>query len=162
MIKTPLKSLKYLIIASLLIIFSKISIAEEFGTKEEALELLDRTVNLVKDDRNRALDLFTNGSGGLHVKDLYPFCMTDKGLLLGHPTLEGGNVLNFEDSEGKAVGKSMIAAAKYGEVNEVDLMIARLTTDDEKLYKKTQLVTRVANLICAVGFYSEQINFYYY
>ena len=74
MIKTPLKSLKYLIIASLLIIFSKISIAEEFGTKEEALELLDRTVNLVKDDRNRALDLFTNGSGGLHVKDLYPFC----------------------------------------------------------------------------------------
>lgn len=155
MIKTPLKSLKYLIIASLLIIFSKISIAEEFGTKEEALELLDRTVNLVKDDRNRALDLFTNGSGGLHVKDLYPFCMTDKGILLGHPTLEGGNVLNFEDSEGKAVGKSMIAAAKYGEVNEVDLMIARLTTDDEKLYKKTQLVTRVANLICAVGFYSE-------
>ena len=155
MIKTPLKSLKYLIIASLLIIFSKTSIAEEFGTKEEALELLERTVNLVKDDRNRALDLFTNGSGGLHVKDLYPFCMTDKGLLLGHPTLEGGNVLNFEDSEGKAVGKSMIAAAKYGEVNEVDLMIARLTTDDEKLYKKTQLVTRVANLICAVGFYSE-------
>tara|TARA_B100001059_G_scaffold159755_1_gene159336 strand:+ start:1144 stop:1611 length:468 start_codon:yes stop_codon:yes gene_type:complete len=155
MIKAPLKSLKYLIIASLLIIFSKISIAEEFGTKEEALELLDRTVNLVKYDRNRALDLFTNGSGGLHVKDLYPFCMTDKGLLLGHPTLEGGNVLNFEDSEGKAVGKSMIAAAKYGEVNEVDLMIARLTTDDEKLYKKTQLVTRVANLICAVGFYSE-------
>jgi hypothetical protein len=155
MIKTPLKSLKYLIIASLLIIFSKISIAEEFGTKEEALELLDRTVNLVKDDRNRALDLFTNGSGGLHVKDLYPFCMTDKGILLGHPTLEGGNVLNFEDSEGKAVGKLMIAAAKYGEVNEVDLMIARLTTDDEKLYKKTQLVTRVANLICAVGFYSE-------
>ena len=155
MIKVPLKSLKYLIIASLLIIFSKSSIAEEFGTKEEALELLDRTVNLVKYDRNRALDLFTNGSGGLHVKDLYPFCMTDKGLLLGHPTLEGGNVLNFEDSEGKAVGKSMIAAAKYGEVNEVDLMIARLTTDDEKLYKKTQLVTRVANLICAVGFYSE-------
>ena len=155
MIKTPLKSLKYLIIASLLIFFSKISIAEEFGTKEEALELLDRTVNLVKYDRNRALDLFTNGSGGLHVKDLYPFCMTDKGLLLGHPTLEGGNVLNFEDSEGKAVGKSMIAAAKYGEVNEVDLMIARLTTNDEKLYKKTQLVTRVANLICAVGFYSE-------
>ena len=155
MIKTPLKSLKYLIIASLLIIFSKISIAEEFGTKEEALELLERTVNLVKEDRNRALDLFTNGSGGLHVKDLYPFCMTDKGLLLGHPTLEGGNVLNFEDSEGKVVGKSMIAAAKYGEVNEVDLMIARLTTDDEKLYKKTQLVTRVANLICAVGFYSE-------
>ena len=145
----------FLIPSGKAVLATKSSIAEEFGTKEEALELLDRTVNLVKDDRNRALDLFTNGSGGLHVKDLYPFCMTDKGILLGHPTLEGGNVLNFEDSEGKAVGKLMIAAAKYGEVNEVDLMIARLTTDDEKLYKKTQLVTRVSGLVCAVGYYTE-------
>ncbi|MDG2001221.1 MAG: cache domain-containing protein [Alphaproteobacteria bacterium] len=151
--------IKNLINYSLIIIFSlfisKSLFAEEFGTKEEAAALLDRAISLVKVDKNRALDLFTTGSGGLHVKDLYPFCMTDKGLLLGHPTLEGGNVLNFEDSEGKAVGRSMIAVAKYGEVNEVDLMIARLTTDDEKLYKKTQLVTRVADLICAVGFYSE-------
>ena len=116
---------------------------------------MDRAIALVKVDKNRALNLFTTGSGGLHIKDLYPFCMTDKGLLLGHPTLEGGNVLNFEDSNGKAVGKAIIAVAKYGEVNEVDLMIARLTTDDEKLYKKTQLVTRVADLICVVGFYSE-------
>ena len=151
--------IKNLINYSLIIVFSlfisKSLFAEEFGTKEEAAALLDRAISLVKVDKNRALDLFTTGSGGLHVKDLYPFCMTDKGLLLGHPTLEGGNVLNFEDSEGKAVGRSMIAVAKYGEVNEVDLMIARLTTDDEKLYKKTQLVTRVADLICAVGFYSE-------
>ena len=155
MIKTPLKSLKYLIIASLLIIFSKISIAEEFGTKEEALELLDRTVNLVKDDRNRALDLFTSGEGGLIVKDLYPFCLDNNGILLAHPTNVGRNVYNVKDSNEKLVGKSMIEAAKYGEVNEVDIMIARLTTDDEKLYKKTQLVTKVSNLVCVVGFYSQ-------
>ena len=151
--------IKNLINYSLIIIFSlfitKSLFAEEFGTKDEAAALLDRAIALVKVDKNRALNLFTTGSGGLHVKDLYPFCMTDKGLLLGHPTLEGGNVLNFEDSNGKAVGKAIIAVAKYGEVNEVDLMIARLTTDDEKPYKKTQLVTRVADLICVVGFYSE-------
>ena len=94
-------------------------------------------------------------SGGICSKVDFSLHSNDKGLLLGHPTLEGGNVLNFEDSNGKAVGKAIIAVAKYGEVNEVDLMIARLTTDDEKLYKKTQLVTRVADLICAVGFYSE-------
>ena len=35
------------------------------------------------------------------------------------------------------------------------MRLLRLTTDDEKLYKKTQLVTRVADLICVVGFYSE-------
>ena len=49
----------------------------------------------------------------------------------------------------------MIDVAIYGEVNEVDFMIARLTTDDEKLYKKTQLVTRAADLVCVVGFYSQ-------
>ena len=145
----------YILIIIFSLFLSKSLLAEEFGTKDEALALLDRAIALVKVDKNRALNLFTTGSGGLHIKDLYPFCMTDKGLLLGHPTLEGRNVLNFEDSNGKAVGKEIIAVAKYGEVNEVDLMIARLTTDDEKLYKKTQLVTRVADLICAVGFYSE-------
>ena len=59
-------------------------------------------------DKNRALDLFTTGNGGLHQKDLYPFCLTNKGLILGHPTLEGRNILNFKDTTGKEVGKLMI------------------------------------------------------
>ena len=155
MIKLLQNSLKYFIIGALLMMFSKITIAEEFGTKEEALSLLERAVALVEVDKNRALDLFATGNGGLHSKDLYPFCMTNKGLILGHPTLEGLNIWNFKDPTGKEVGKIMINAAKYGEVNEVDFMIARLTTDDEKLYKKTQLVTRVSGLVCAVGYYTE-------
>ena len=126
-----------------------------FGNKEEALALLKRAVALVEVDKNRALNLFTTGDGGLHQKDLYPFCLTNKGLILGHPTLEGLNILNFKDTTGKEVGKLMINVAKYGEVNEVDFMIARLTTDDEKLYRKTQLVTKVSGLICAVGYYTE-------
>jgi hypothetical protein len=76
-------------------------------------------------------------------------------MIVGHPTLEGLDILNFKDPTGKEVGKEMLSTAKYGEVNEVSFMIARLTTDDEKLYKKTQLVVKVADLTCAVGFYSE-------
>jgi hypothetical protein len=101
--------IKNLINYSLIIIFSlfisKSLFAEEFGTKEEALALLDRAITLVKEDRNRALDLMTSGSGGLHVKDLYPFCMTDKGILLGHPTLKVEMYLNFQDSDWKRCGK---------------------------------------------------------
>jgi len=155
MFNTLKNIIKFSVIISFLIIFSKNLFAEEFGTKEEATALLDRAIALVNIDKNRALDLFASGDGGLHQKDLYPFCLTNRGLLLGHPTLEGLNILNFKDTNGKEVGKEMISVAKYGEVNEIDFMIARLTTDDEKLYKKTQLVTRVADLICAVGFYSE-------
>ena len=155
MTKFIINNIKFMLIASLFLFFSKNILAEEFGNKEEALALLKRAVALVEVDKNRALDLFTTGNGGLHQKDLYPFCLTNKGLILGHPTLEGLNILNFKDTTGKEVGKLMINVAKYGEVNEVDFMIARLTTDDEKLYKKTQLVIRVSGLVCAVGYYTE-------
>ena len=155
MIKFIMNNIKFMLIASLFIFFSKNILAEDFGNKEEALALLKRAVALVEVDKNRALNLFTTGDGGLHQKDLYPFCLTNKGLILGHPTLEGLNILNFKDTTGKEVGKLMINVAKYGEVNEVDFMIARLTTDDEKLYRKTQLVTKVSGLICAVGYYTE-------
>ena len=155
MTKFIINNIKFMLIASLFLFFSKNILAEDFGNKEEALALLKRAVALVEVDKNRALNLFTTGDGGLHQKDLYPFCLTNKGLILGHPTLEGLNILNFKDTTGKEVGKLMINVAKYGEVNEVDFMIARLTTDDEKLYKKTQLVTRVSGLVCAVGYYTE-------
>ncbi|PPR16028.1 MAG: hypothetical protein CFH33_01027 [Alphaproteobacteria bacterium MarineAlpha9_Bin3] len=149
------KIYKLLIIISLTFIMTKSIFAEEFGTKDEALFLLDRAVALVNLNRDRALELFTSGEGGLHPKDLYPFCLNDEGLLVAHPTNVGMNVMDFEDVNGKLVGKSIIKVAKYGSINEVDFMIARLTTKDDKLYKKNQLVTRVANLICVVGYYTE-------
>ena len=151
--------IKNLINYSLIMVFSlfisKSLFAEDFGTKDEALALLDRAISLVQEDRNRALDLMTSGEGGLHPKDLYPFCLKDNGVLLGHPTNVGFNIIDFQDSTGKDVGKELINIAKYNEVNEVDFVIARLTTDDKNEYVKTQLVTRVADLICVVGYYSE-------
>ena len=145
----------YILIIIISLFLSKTLFAEEFGTKEEAVALLDRTISLVQEDRNRALDLMTSGEGGLHPKDLYPFCLKDNGVLLGHPTSIGLNIIDFQDSTGKDVGKELIKIAKYNEVNEVDFVIARLTTDDNKEYVKTQLVTRVADLICVVGYYSK-------
>ena len=151
--------IKNLINYSLIMVFSlfisKSLCAEDFGTKDEALALLDRAITLVQEDRNRALNLMTSGEGGLHPKDLYPFCLNDNGILLGHPTNVGFNIIDFQDSTGKDVGKELINIAKYNEVNEVDFVIARLTTDDKNEYVKTQLVTRVADLICVVGYYSE-------
>ncbi len=135
--------------------FTSNVIAQDFGTKEEALDLLQRTENLLSVDKNRALELMVSGEGGLHPKDLYPFCLNDQGILVAHPTNIGGNIMEFKDSSGKYVGKEMIAIAKYGEINTVDFIIARLTTNDEKEYKKTQLVKRMSGLICVVGYYTQ-------
>jgi len=135
--------------------FTSNVIAQDFGTKEEALDLLQRTENLLSVGKNRALELMVSGEGGLHPKDLYPFCLNDQGILVAHPTNIGGNIMEFKDSSGKYVGKEMIAIAKYGEINTVDFIIARLTTNDEKEYKKTQLVKRMSGLICVVGYYTQ-------
>jgi len=149
------KLFRILILLFSTFIFAKIAIAQDFGTKEEALDLLERTENLLEVDKNRALELIVSGEGGLHPKDLYPFCLNDQGVLVAHPTNIGGNIMEFKDSSGKYVGKEIIKVAKYGEINTVDFIIARLTTNDEKEYVKTQLVKRVAGLICVVGYYTQ-------
>ena len=76
MTKFIINNIKFMLIASLVLFFSKNILAEDFGNKEEALALLKRAVALVEVDKNRALDLFATGNGGLHQKDLYPFCLT--------------------------------------------------------------------------------------
>ena len=61
-----MKTLKALILAAVCSSFLvTTSFADEFGTKEEAAALLERAIALVRVDKNRALDLFTTGEGGL-------------------------------------------------------------------------------------------------
>ena len=61
-----MRTLKTLLLAAVCSTFLSItSFADEFGTKEEATALLDRAVALLRVDKNRALDLFTTGDGGL-------------------------------------------------------------------------------------------------
>ena len=149
-----MKTLKTLLLAAVCSTFLSItSFADEFGTKEEATALLERAVALLRVDKNRALDLFTTGEGGLIQKDLYVFCSAPDGTLLSHPVLVGNNVLNFKDSEGTPVGELMFANAKSGATIQVTYKLRRPTTGSDKEYTKTALATRVAGLVCGVGYY---------
>ena len=149
-----MKTLKALLLAAVCSSFLSItSFADEFGTKEEAAALLERAIALVRIDKNRALDLFTSGEGGLIQKDLYVFCAAPDGTLLSHPVLVGGNVLNFKDSEGTPVGELMFANAKSGTTIQVTYKLQRPTTGSDKEYTKTALATRAAGLVCGVGYY---------
>ena len=149
-----MNTLKVFVLAAVCSSFLSItSFANEFGTKEEAAALLDRAVALLRVDKNRALDLFTTGDGGLIQKDLYVFCAASDGTLLSHPINVGGNVLNFKDSEGTPVGELMFSNAKAGATIEVTYKLQRPTTGSDKEYTKTALATRVAGLVCGVGYY---------
>ena len=50
--------------------------AVDFGTKEEAENMLERAVNIIKLDKSMALELFAEGEGGFNYKDLYRFVIT--------------------------------------------------------------------------------------
>ena len=148
-----MRILKILVILGLLCITSK-SYSVEFGTEEEAKAMLDRAVNLMKFNELFALEQITEGAGGFKVKDLYPLCVNAKGILVGHPVNVGFNLLEFVDSDGKNVGEEFLKVAQENKISKVTYKLARITTEDEKEFEKTALVTKVKKYICAVGFYS--------
>ncbi len=148
-----MRILKILVILGLLCTTSK-SYSVEFGTEEEAKAMLDRAVNLMKFNALFALEQMTEGAGGFKVKDLYPLCVNAKGILVGHPVNVGFNLLEFVDSDGKNVGEEFLKVAQENKISKVTYKLARITTEDEKEFEKTALVTKVKKYICAVGFYS--------
>ena len=148
-----MRILKILVILGLLFTTSK-SYSVEFGTEEEAKAMLDRAVNLMKFNELFALEQMTEGAGGFKVKDLYPLCVNAKGILVGHPVNVGFNLLEFVDSDGKNVGEEFLKVAQENKISKVTYKLARITTEDEKEFEKTALVTKVKKYICAVGFYS--------
>ncbi|MBV69394.1 MAG: chemotaxis protein [Pelagibacterales bacterium] len=148
-----MRILKILVILGLLCTTSK-SYSVEFGTEEEAKAMLDRAVNLMKFNELFALEQMTEGAGGFKVKDLYPLCVNANGILVGHPVNVGFNLLEFVDSDGKNVGEEFLKVAQENKISKVTYKLARITTEDEKEFEKTALVTKVKKYICAVGFYS--------
>ena len=95
--------------------------ATDFGTKEEAENMLERAVNILKLDKSLGLELFAEGEGGFNYKDFI--------LLLSRPT---GHVPspNFNWSKQKKRCRrckcfgSNYQKRKEGSVNSVDIKIA--------------------------------------
>ena len=129
--------------------------ATDFGTKEEAENMLERAVNILKLDKSMALELFAEGEGGFIYKDLYTLCYhISSGTMYSHPTLTG---LSREKSvsEGVNVADLIVKNATEGKVSSVNYKVPRFTTGDTKIFDKTLLVTKVDDLACAVGFYKK-------
>ena len=129
--------------------------ATDFGTKEEAENMLERAVNILKLDKSLALELFAEGEGGFIYKDLYTLCYhIASGIMYSHPTLTG---LSREKSvsEGVNIADLIVQNASEGKVNSVNVKVPRFTTGDTKIFEKTLLVTKVNDLACAVGYYKK-------
>ncbi|HAU83132.1 MAG TPA: chemotaxis protein [Betaproteobacteria bacterium] len=126
----------------------------EFGTEAEAKSMIERAVNLVKEDKIRALDAFTDLEGGFGYKDLYVFCFNNKGIILAHPTNLGMDASELTDEDGVNIW-SLVSSVKKGEIKKITYKLVRPTTESQETYTKTSFVTKVRNIYCGVGFYAE-------
>ena len=149
MIIKKISALALLIIAAVAVT----AIAQgQFGTAGDAKAMLEKAVAALKADKGKALAAFQAGTDGFKDRDLYVFCAGDDGILTAHPTIKGQQIRDLVDKNGKRLGEAIVAAAKEGQISEVDYMWPR-PGEDKTPVKKFSYVTKVGDQVCGVGYY---------
>lgn len=124
----------------------------EFGTAAEAKGMLERAVAALKENKAKALELFTKGEGGFKDRDLYPFCGGPDGMFTAHPTLVGKSLKDLKDKAGMALGEEIYRVAEEGKTSEVSYMWPR--PGETEPVKKVTFVTKAGDQVVAVGYYA--------
>ena len=151
-----MKFMKILLILCFTLFYSKLVLAEENGTREQAELLLERSIAIFNIDKNRALDLFTTGNGGTIVNDLYIFCFAPDYTITAHPKAIGLNIYENgpKDLDGNNVAERMANEAKQGVTSEVQYKLRKYNTESEEEFMKTTLYTKIQDQVCGVGYYN--------
>lgn len=124
----------------------------QFGTAAEAKAMLEKAVVAVKADKAKALADFNSPTGGFRDRDLYVFCSGPDGIITAHPTIKGQQIRDLVDKTGNKLGLAILAAAKEGQINQVEYMWPRPGPDATPV-KKFTFVTMVGDQVCGVGYY---------
>jgi Single Cache domain 2 len=128
------------------------------GTAADAKTMLDKTVAAMKADKTKTLDQINKAENGFLVGDIYPFCfdLSDgKILAAASPNAKqniGVDIRTQKDATGRMFGQDIYAAAKDGQVNEVNYSFPKAGADKTPV-PKVSFVTAVAGLGCGVGYY---------
>ena len=116
--------------------------------------MLDKAVTAVKQNKEKALEMFNKGEGGFKDRDLYVWCANaSDGVLTAHPYLKGEHLQDIKGKKGYPLGKEVMENATDGQIKEVTYWWPRPGT--EKPLEKTTFYTQVAQQNCGVGFYKE-------
>ena len=143
--------------AALLVLFSPASdpaAQAQFGTEKEAKAMLEKAVGALKENKEKALEMFNKGEGGFKDRDLYVFCANaSDGVLTAHPNLKGEHLQDIVGKKGYPLGKEIMQTATEGTISEVTYFWPRPGSD--KPLEKRTFYTKVAGQNCGVGFYKE-------
>ena len=124
------------------------------GTEKEARAMLDKAVAAMKENKEKALEMFNKGDGGFKDRDLYVFCANaSDGTLTAHPYLKGEHLQDIVGKKGFPLGKEIMRTASEGKIDEVTYWWPRPGSD--KPLEKHTFYTKVAGQNCGVGYYKE-------
>jgi hypothetical protein len=126
----------------------------QFGTEKEAKALLEKAVAAVKENKDKALEMFNKADGGFRDRDLYVFCANaSDGVVTAHPSIKGEHLQDIVGKKGYPVGKEIMQNATEGKVKEVTYWWPR--PDSDKPLEKHAFYTKVRDQNCGVGYYKE-------
>ena len=116
--------------------------------------MLERAVQALRADKQKALTAFTQGTKDFRHRDLYVFCFGPDGTVDAHPNaaLIGVEASLLKDKDGKAFALEILQVARPGAFAEVTYSWPRLLSNDPM--RKTSYVTRIDDHICGVGYYN--------
>jgi signal transduction histidine kinase len=126
----------------------------QFGSEKEARAMLERAVAALKENKEKALEMFNKGEGGFKDRDLYVFCANaSDGTLSAHPYLKGEHLQDIVGKKGYPLGKEIMRTATEGKIDQVTYWWPRPGSD--KALEKHSFYTKVGDQNCGVGYYKE-------
>jgi Single Cache domain 2 len=141
-----------LAVALVVLVTSTSAPAAQFGTEEEAKAMLGKAVAALKENKEKALEMFNKGEGGFKDRDLYVFCANAAdGILTAHPYLKGEHLQDIKGKKGFPLGQEIMRTATEGKINEVTYWWPRPGSD--KPLEKHTFFTKVGDQNCGVGYY---------
>jgi len=133
---------------------SSLAAQASYGSEAQARAMLNRAVVAMKQDREKALEMFNKGESGFKDRDLYVFCASAvDGTLTAHPYLKGEHLQDIVGKKGYPLGKEIMRNAAEGQIKQVAYWWPRPGSD--KPLQKQTFYTKVEGQNCGVGYYKE-------
>ncbi len=128
----------------------------EFGTREEAVEMVKRVQAKFKADGPEATFRAVSDKTvpAFHDRDLYPFIYDLQGINVAHgarPALIGKNLISLKDQDGVYLIRSMIVIAKEQGNGWIDYKWPNPITD--RIEDKSSYIERMGDYFVGVGVY---------
>ncbi len=126
----------------------------QYGSETAARAMLEKAVAAMKDNKEKALDMFNKGESGFKDRDLYVFCANaSDGVLTAHPYLKGENLTKIVGKKGFPLGKEIMQTATEGKIDQVTYWWPR--PGEETPREKHTFYTQVVGQNCGVGYYKQ-------